>query len=426
LLLAELRLLLVRAVESGLGNVVLFRRADSDFTVSQVAEALEEPGLPIAKPDDAIARLLERQAEIRRRLETVESLRANSISVEKVIAELEQLRARLPESGELEKAAAQARQQRTLTSNQLRETGIALGRVQRAGLDPDELLNAQNELAESIKGLEVDEIDLTKLFADLAAEVRSLEIEETAENAALSEADRELVVISLERSRLYVEARDTAASPVLSELLKDDLEPTWQRAAQIASATYDSIATLIDNVQRLQFVGHSGGSEDEWGDAIIDSIEELVRGDFSDPAISRALFEGGDLVDVDFRKQTLTWESAEGQRRVRPASAFSSGQQAFGFVRARLLQVAAEPATNRIVFLDEFGAFVSADMRGELAALLSDDELNRLAGQVVVVLPLQSDYQAELESTTGTLRDLYEHRSVQLAESGYFAEEFRR
>ena len=93
-------------------------------------------------------------------------------------------------------------------------------------------------------------------------------------------------------------------------------------------------------------------------------------------------------------------------------------------MRARLRQIADVPHSNRIVFLDEFGAFISADRRHPLAELLKGDE-NSLTAQIVIVLPLQTDYETQLaEIRAGPLHDRYEARAAAIREKGYFAEVF--
>lgn len=67
-------------------------------------------------------------------------------------------------------------------------------------------------------------------------------------------------------------------------------------------------------------------------------------------------------------------------------------------------------------------AFIAADRRRPLAELLASDEIADLSSQIVVVLPLQADYEAELSQTTGTLREMYQRRAEDVTLHGYFAE----
>jgi hypothetical protein len=153
-------------------------------------------------------------------------------------------------------------------------------------------------------------------------------------------------------------------------------------------------------------------------------IEADALAELSAEPIADALFDSGTVRRVNLDEESITWTTPSGETRTRPLAAFSSGEQALGFMRARLQQIADQPTTDRLVFLDEFGAFISADRRRPLAELLTSDELRALAEQVVVVLPLQSDYAMELDQTTGDLHEIYTQRARAVAEHGYFAEEF--
>ena len=71
------------------------------------------------------------------------------------------------------------------------------------------------------------------------------------------------------------------------------------------------------------------------------------------------------VVDLDARE--VLWEE-NGILRSRPLEAFSSGEQAFAYTRARLglLDDEDNPPQNRLVVLDEFGAFIAHDRLQQL------------------------------------------------------------
>ncbi|KQP84570.1 hypothetical protein ASF35_06700 [Aeromicrobium sp. Leaf291] len=100
---------------------------------------------------------------------------------------------------------------------------------------------------------------------------------------------------------------------------------------------------------------------------------------------------------------------------------FSTGEQAFAFTQARILDITPSSKPNRLLVLDEFGAFVSADRLPDLAAFLSAPEVEEVANQVLVILPLHVNYELEVEHTTGTLRKSYEMRLAQIRERDYCA-----
>lgn len=113
----------------------------------------------------------------------------------------------------------------------------------------------------------------------------------------------------------------------------------------------------------------------------------------------------------------------DGSADIRALASYSTGEQAFAFTQARIADIEPSAKPNRLLFLDEFGAFVSADRMPDLAAFLSSGIVKQVAEQVIVVLPLQVDYEAELEDTRGSLRAKYEERSRQIKQRGYSAVE---
>ena len=95
---------------------------------------------------------------------------------------------------------------------------------------------------------------------------------------------------------------------------------------------------------------------------------------FSNERVRRELLpqaEGEIVVDLDARE--VLWEEGE-ILRSRPLEAFSSGEQAFAYTRARLglLDDEDNPPQNRLVVLDEFGAFIAHDRLQQLFDVLED------------------------------------------------------
>lgn len=104
-------------------------------------------------------------------------------------------------------------------------------------------------------------------------------------------------------------------------------------------------------------------------------------------------------VAVDVSARTVVW--TEGSvTRTRPLDAFSSGEQAFAYTRARIgvLDERTHRPTNRLIVLDEFGAFISHDRMSQLLGYLRDRVAENPHDQVLVVLPLSRDY-GELAAT---------------------------
>ena len=174
-------------------------------------------------------------------------------------------------------------------------------------------------------------------------------------------------------------------------------DATWQGLADHVSRFKNTLDRLVAAVGGLEDTAArpvSTLAATPMDSAVKSVVEEEALKELSARPIVDALFDGGTLtrVSLDKGESTITWHTPEGESRTRPMSAFSSGQQALGFMRARLQQIADETHSDRLVFLDEFGAFISAEQRRPLADLLTSSELQALTDQVVVVLPLQADY----------------------------------
>ena len=107
-------------------------------------------------------------------------------------------------------------------------------------------------------------------------------------------------------------------------------------------------------------------------------------------------------VTVDAKGRDVTWHEGERQRS-RPLEAFSSGQQAFAYTRARLAVLDDEPhrPLNRLIVLDEFGSFIAHDLLTGLLNYLVERMGRHVGDQVLVILPLSTDYQEMAERASG-------------------------
>jgi hypothetical protein len=285
-----------------------------------------------------------------------------------------------------------------------------------------------------------DELD--GAFGALDADVKSLETELNKAQHARDEAARRLRALDTELRRMHRRVRTDPELGYVSALLDavdgagDGTAPPVEALSRLSAAataaerrvrmTRDVLGTLTRLVQVLASGERPG--EESWlldlDELLIAALGEQLRARLDRPHIRRALFGGHDLQELDLRERILKWRDEAGVVH-RPLEAFSTGEQAFAFTQARILGLEELPeGQDRLLVLDEFGAFVDADRRDELAAFLATDEVKARASQVLVILPLQSNYEAELEETTGWLRQRYEGRLAQLRESGYIAEQF--
>lgn len=132
------------------------------------------------------------------------------------------------------------------------------------------------------------------------------------------------------------------------------------------------------------------------------TLGDLLR----DPLIQQALFPDGQFASLDLLRSEIAWRDESGLQR-KPIEAFSSGERAFAFVLASILQHAGDETPNRVMVLDEFGAFVDAEGRERLKQFLEERVLAAdIADQVVVMLPLREGLTAE-QATAVEARDYF-------------------
>lgn len=149
--------------------------------------------------------------------------------------------------------------------------------------------------------------------------------------------------------------------------------------------------------------------------------DELRRG-LDTPQIRKWLFGGARVESIHLAERELVLASNGISSVPRAFDTFSTGEQAFAFTQARVLELEPSNRPNRLLVLDEFGAFVAADRMPDLADFLRGPDVAPIADQVLVILPLQLDYEAELENTTGELRARFDARAKELRDRNYYTE----
>ena len=113
--------------------------------------------------------------------------------------------------------------------------------------------------------------------------------------------------------------------------------------------------------------------------------------------LRNALFEGSQQVQVDLREMSVGWQTTDGRRQSRPLEAFSSGQRAFAYTRVQMERQGDVHSRNRLLVLDEFGAFIAQDRFDVLVRYLKDQAIGRLADQIVLILPIRQRAGEPLE-----------------------------
>jgi hypothetical protein len=120
---------------------------------------------------------------------------------------------------------------------------------------------------------------------------------------------------------------------------------------------------------------------------VLNYYQQRFTADLSAVEVRKALFDNGSSLSVDLLSLTTSWNTPSGERRTRPIEAFSSGERAFAYTRLQLEALAYESATNKVAFLDEFGAYVANDRLDDLTAFIRERAIGNVVDQVVVILP---------------------------------------
>jgi hypothetical protein len=286
------------------------------------------------------------------------------------------------------------------------------------------------------------EAQLTALGLDASEDLdeveRELRVDIGAQRSAVERAaDR---TATLRRSVTVMSASvDAAVAALRSEerfSWMRDLLPTDSTGELVLftrlSAGVSELLDGLDGTRDLvEIVGQlvSGALEDqpmvsnrELQDAVRAVLANELRRGLDTPQIRRLIFDGAriDSIDLTTREMVLTSNGTSSPPRA--FETFSTGEQAFAFTQARILELEPSTRPNRLLVLDEFGAFVAADRMPALAEFLRSEQVMAIADQVLVILPLQIDYETELEETTGALRSRYQARVNQLRDCDYYTE----
>lgn len=317
---------------------------------------------------------------------------------------------------ELGARAEQIRQARSLLGGGLTEQVLnqqLTVTCRRAGVEPPrirgELASAQSQLQH------------------LQTATAAIRTEVGAQQRALDDRVRQIGVA-------YTSLRAVAwVSPYMEDATaqEPDVESQFVAVSRLVSAldkargrlehfTTD-VQALADALDRLsaQFRGRAS-QIGEWAAEVSSWLTSEVHQWFDHEEVRLALFGGGSDIHIDLETMQVSW-TLKGQRQTRPLQAFSSGEQALAYTRARLalLDRSESPAENRLIALDEFGAFIAADRMRNLTSYLHDRRLAHPQDQIVVVLPLSDDLRSTPSAGEDNLKAM---RREQLRQRGYFAE----
>ncbi|KNY07887.1 hypothetical protein [Microbacterium sp. GCS4] len=226
----------------------------------------------------------------------------------------------------------------------------------------------------------------------------------------------------------YAWLRDALTPQQQDDLAAEDLS-TFAIVRDVVLSVTDHVFNAADELDSLTRLTHLLASpkptkseaaqlEAPMRDPLSFALGESLRADLNTESIRQRVFGGLTVEQLDLQSQVIVL-AGDGRTEQRAMSAFSTGERAFAFTQARIKDLPPSPKPNRLLVLDEFGAFISADRMPDLRDFL--ETLDDLADQIVIILPLQVDYRAEMNDTKGDLHKRYAEKVRQLDARQYSA-----
>lgn len=269
----------------------------------------------------------------------------------------------------------------------------------------------------------VSETDLSETFGEAESDMHRVQLRLTQARDKAAEVRRELLraEVDVRRAHASLAEHDQVAwvrSTLQGTTLPSDTDTPLQQltaidaARQRVSTVNDRLGDLRGQLAALESalwgVGRHLRGQDPQAKEYVHELQSWFGSHFSDwfndARVRCELLptaEGEIIVDVSTRE--VVWSEHSG-RRARPLEAFSSGEQAFAYTRARLAMLDEDKVkpSNRLIVLDEFGAFIAHDRLAGLLAYLQERANQHPEDQVLVVLPLSHDYAELARSALGS------------------------
>lgn len=246
--------------------------------------------------------------------------------------------------------------------------------------------------------------DLGETRTAVEATLRELDYELRQIEVALDETQRDLAS-AVERRQLGAETlRHTA---LVGALQDHGVEIGAEVTEPVAEELLRAVERLMDGLNRLDVEAEGVTGAFQLIDAEIDKNADTSRVDrvrsaaekeivvaLNQSVLRHELFGDGTVEAYDHRRRIVTFRPVHAPTPVtRSLSAFSSGERVFAYTQMRLRAIpeSEQPSTNRVVVLDEFGAFLESRRIRALERLVQDELLGRGIDRVLFILPLTTN-----------------------------------
>jgi hypothetical protein len=402
---------LAPTVSGGLRERVIARIEGEPITAGALLDAVQERRVDVSEEMEIVETLDRELADLG---ETEERLEKLAAALDKAEAKRESLGAAEEALRELSDEAAEGGSsaecaaERAAAQRAEIEIGSVLGSAQRqlarlgGGASPEDLAaelarrlaeagTTRAELAEALAETRGEAVETRDLLLAAGIDAETLE----AEAAELGrELSRQSAALEREDPHEALRAILGPRAPRAGGDLVEQAE-AWlgaheaaDRAVTRVQETSFRIAGLQHDIEDLLEAIRRGESPRAELDPVRRLYQERLLERFDQPELVAALFDNGRLTQIDLDAAEIVWRTAAGEPRVRPFEAFSSGERAFAYVQAQLAALSASPARNKVVAIDEFGAFLSTDRLLRLQGAVSRRLAEGTVDQAIVVLPL--------------------------------------
>lgn len=408
---------LERAEQAGLGDDTIIddENMDAAYSVTQLRGVLHEQSrrLRMLPAPDEAGDIQSRINQLRQLLTTIDqlakALSASREAEEKARAARDRLAAAVDEvantsAGDVDALVTRRKTlMRQMQDSVAERADLIRARAEMGGGATPEELRAQ--LAELLNELQIQTEDLTsaheaaltsrestkKTMEELATERRS-----AAQRVRAAQQDLGKITALLAEDPAFEWIRSSASHLLPSP----DAGPTVQ--AQLIEQILSAVQAMRDRITELQHqlsaadqsfknayeqLRHPGSQSDETR-GIRSWFGQEVSEWFNLPQLLETVFEHGDQVAVDLNEMAVHW-NLDGNPVSRPLGAFSSGERAFAYTRAQLALIDSTPApANRLIVLDEFGAFMAREWQHRLEQYLRERARDNAKDRTLLILPL--------------------------------------
>jgi hypothetical protein len=242
--------------------------------------------------------------------------------------------------------------------------------------------------------------DLVDTRTSVEASMRESEFQ-LRQTEVLADEVRRNLASSSERAALGAEGLNHTA--LLSSLRNQGLELGAQdietvaeqllRACERVAASLNRLGSEADAaVGAFERLNEEGGDVDRSRIARVRGVaERQIVEALNQPVLRSELFDDGVVEAYDHRRGIVVFRPANSPTSVtRSLSAFSSGERVFAYTQMRLRAIpeTEPPSENRVVVLDEFGAFLESRRVRALEGLVQDELLGHGIDRALFILPL--------------------------------------